>query len=166
MDVSDGGDVWMKLDELERLWSEKEDGANGARKDGSAVGWNGFVRRNGVRKRRRASWRLLKEEISPRGQVLFENSVFRVEQMQGQLVIAAKHRYVRITERGRKFVEEAREIPLMCYEQFFQQYLSHMQTWSVRDINGTRISGVQQKFLRSIMEERVLPMTGDIVRRC
>ena len=98
--------------------------------------------------------------------MLFENSVFRIEQRQGQLVITPRFRQVRITARGRKIVEEAREIPVMCYEQFFHQYLSHMQTWSTPDINGTRISGIQQKFLRSIMEEGVLPMTGDIVRRC
>ena len=62
-------------------------------------------------------------------------------------------------------MEEAREIPVMCYEQFFHQYLSHMQTWNTPDINGVRVSGIQQKFLRSIMEEGVLPMTGDL-RRC
>jgi len=164
LDVSDGGDVWMKLDELERLWSEKGDGANGARKDGSAVGWNGFVRRNGVRKRRRASWRLLKEEISPRGQVLFENSVFRIEQRQGQLVIAPKHRYVRvrITARGRKFVEEAREVPVMCYEEFFERFLKY--SFDATTVNG-RVSGVQRKFLESIAQEGVLPCTGDL-RRC
>jgi len=156
-----------ELDVLERVYSEiwNEDGA---KKDGSANGWNGSmgVKKNGERKRKRASWRQIKEPVSPRGLVRFENGVFRIEQRFGELYITPKHRYIRISEKGRKTIQEAREIPFMTYEQFFQQYLSHMQTWSVRDINGTRISGVQQRFLRSIVEENILPMTGDLVRRC
>jgi len=99
----------MKMDELERMiyeqvWSEESEKEDGV----GADGWNG---KNGVRKRRRNSWRLLKQVIPARGYVRYENSVFRVEQRQhGQLVIAPKHRYVRITARGRKFVEEAKEI--------------------------------------------------------
>ena len=157
----------MDVKELERLYESvwREDGARE-----SADGWNGSgvgVKRNEERKRRkRASWRLLKQQISPRGLVRFENGVFRIEQRYGELYITPKHRYIRISEKGRKTIQEAREIPFMTYEQFFQQYLSHMQTWSVRDINGTRISGVQQRFLRSIVEENILPMTGDLVRRC
>ena len=157
----DDMDVLEQL--LNRIW---EDGAKKDDRD-SAGEWSGCsvgVRGNGARKKR-VSWRLLKEQISPRGQVLFENSVFRIEQRQGQLVITPRFRQVRITARGRKFVEEAREIPVMCYEQFFHQYLSHMQTWNTPDINGTRISGIQQKFLKSIAEEGVLPCTGDL-RRC
>jgi len=155
----------MDVKELERLYESvwREDGA----KEG-ADGWNGSgvgVKRNGVKKRKRASWRIVKQQISPRGLVRFENGVFRVEQRFGELYITPKHRYIRISEKGRKTIQEAREIPFMTYEQFFQQYLSHMQTWSVRDINGTRISGVQQKFLKSIAEEGVLPCTGDL-RRC
>ena len=156
----------MDVKELERLYESvwREDGAKE-----SADGWNGSgvgVKRNGVRKRKRASWRIVKQQISPRGVVRYENHIFRIEQRFGELYITPKHRYIRISEKGRKTIQEAREIPFMTYEQFFQQYLSHMQTWSVRDINGTRISGVQQRFLRSIVEENILPMTGDIPRRC
>ena len=155
----------MDVKELKRLYESvwREDGAKE-----SADGWNGSgvgVKRNGVKKRKRASWRIVKQQISPRGLVRFENGVFRIEQRFGELYITPKHRYIRISEKGRKTIQEAREIPFMTYEQFFQQYLSHMQTWSVRDINGTRISGVQQKFLKSIAEEGVLPCTGDL-RRC
>jgi len=156
----------MDVKELKRLYESvwREDGAKE-----SADGWNGSgvgVKRNGVKKRKRASWRIVKQQISPRGLVRYENHVFRIEQRFGELYITPKHRYIRISEKGRKTIQEAREIPFMTYEQFFQQYLSHMQTWSVRDINGTRISGVQQRFLRSIVEENILPMTGDLVRRC
>ena len=156
----------MDVKELERLYESvwREDGAKE-----SADGWNGSgvgVKRNGVKKRKRASWRIVKQQISPRGLVRYENHIFRIEQRFGELYITPKHRYIRISEKGRKTIQEAREISFMTYEQFFQQYLSHMQTWSVRDINGTRISGVQQRFLRSIVEENILPMTGDMVRRC
>ena len=152
-----------ELDVLERLYGEiwSEDGAKESAGEG-----NGSARRNGARKRKRVSWRQIKEPISPRGLVRFENHVFRIVQRYGQLYVVPKWRYVRITGKGRKTVQEAQEIPVMTYEQFFDKYLSHMQTWSTPDINGTRISGVQQKFLRSIMEEGVLPCTGDIVRRC
>ena len=152
-----------ELDVLERLYGEiwSEDGAKE-----SAGEENGGVRGNGARKRKRVLWRQIKEPISPRGLVRFENHVFRIVQRYGQLYVVPKWRYVRITGKGRKTVQEAQEIPVMTYEQFFDKYLSHMQTWSTPDINGTRISGVQQKFLRSIMEEGVLPCTGDIVRRC
>ena len=157
-----------ELDVLERVYSEiwNEDGA---KKDGSADEGNGSgvgVKKNGVKKRKRASWRQIKEPVSPRGLVRFENDVFRIEQRFGELYITPKHRYIRISAKGRKTIQEAREIPFMTYEQFFQQYLSHMQTWSTPDINGVRVSGIQQKFLKSIAEEGVLPMTGDIVRRC
>ena len=159
----------MDVKELERIWNEvwSEDGA---KKDGrdSAGGWNGSgvsVRRNGARKKR-ASWRLLKEQINPRGLVRYENHIFRVVQRRfGQLYITPRYRYVRITERGRKIVQEAQEIPVMSYEEFFDKYLSHMQTWNTPDINGVRVSGIQQKFLKSIAEEGVLPCTGDL-RRC
>ena len=156
----------MNVKELERLYESvwREDGAKE-----SADGWNGSgvgVKRNGVKKRKRASWRIVKQQISPRGLVRYENHIFRIEQRFGELYITPNHRYIRISEKGRKTIQEAREISFMTYEQFFQQYLSHMQTWSVRDINGTRISGVQQRFLRSIVEENILPMTGDMVRRC
>ena len=107
----------------------------------------------------------MKQQISPRGLVRYENHIFRIEQRFGELYITPKHRYIRISEKGRKTIQEAREISFMTYEQFFQQYLSHMQRWSIPDINGTRISGIQQKFLKSIAEEGVLPMTGDL-RRC
>ena len=155
----------MDVKELERLYESvwREDGA----KEG-ADGWNGSgvgVKRNGVKKRKRASWRIVKQQISPRGLVRYENHIFRIEQRFGELYITPKHRYIRISEKGRKTIQEAREISFMTYEQFFQQYLSHMQRWSIPDINGTRVSGIQQKFLRSIMEEGVLPMTGDL-RRC
>jgi len=160
-------DVWMKLDELERiyLWSEKEDGANGAGRDVGADGWNGsgVGVRNGARKRKRASWRLLKEQINPRGLVRYENHIFRVVQRFGQLYITPRYRYVRITEKGRRIVQEAYEVPMMCYEEFFERFLK--VPFNATTVNG-RVSGVQQKFLRSIMEEGVLPMTGDIVRRC
>jgi len=158
----------MDVKELERLYETVwcEDGArNGSSADegnGSAVG----VKRNGVKKRKRASWRIVKQQISPRGLVRYENHIFRIEQRFGELYITPKHRYIRITGKGRKAVQEAQEIPVMTYEQFFDRYLSHMQTWSTPDINGVRVPGVQQKFLRSIMEEGVLPMTGDMVRRC
>jgi len=156
-----------ELDVLERVYSEiwNEDGA---KKDGSANGWNGSmgVKKNGERKRKRASWRQIKEPVSPRGLIRFENGVFRIVQRYGQLYVVPKWRYVRITGKGRKTVQEAQEIPVMTYEQFFDKYLLHMQTWSTPDINGVRVSGIQQKFLRSIIEENVLPMTGDIVRRC
>jgi len=156
----------MDVKELERLYESvwREDGAKE-----SADGWNGSgvgVKRNGVRKRKRASWRIVKQQISPRGVVRYENHIFRIEQRFGELYITPKHRYIRISEKGRKTIQEAREIPFMTYEQFFQQYLSHMQTWSTPDINGVRVSGIQQKFLKSIAEEGVLPMTGDMVRRC
>ena len=156
----------MDIGELERLygeiWSEDR-----ARNESSADGWNGSgVRENGARKRKRASWRQIKEPVSPRGLIRFENGVFRVVQRYGQLYVVPKWRYVRITGKGRKTVQEAQEIPVMTYEQFFDKYLSHMQTWSTPDINGVRVSGIQQKFLKSIAEEGVLPMTGDIVRRC
>jgi len=156
----------MDVKELERLYESvwREDGAKE-----SADGWNGSgvgVKRNGVKKRKRASWRIVKQQISPRGLVRFENGVFRVVQRFGQLYVVPKWRYVRITGKGRKTIQEAQEIPVMTYEQFFDKYLSHMQRWNTPDINGTRISGVQQKFLKSIAEEGVLPMTGDIVRRC
>jgi len=155
----------MDVKELERLYESvwREDGA----KEG-ADGWNGSgvdVKRNGVKKRKRASWRLLKQQISPRGLVRFENGVFRIEQRFGELYITPKHKYIRISAKGRKTVQEVQEIPVMTYEQFFDKYLSHMQTWSTPDINGVRVSGIQQKFLRSIIEENVLPMTGDL-RRC
>jgi len=151
-----------ELDVLERVYSEiwSEDGAKERADEG-----NGGVRGNKARKRKRASWRQIKEPVSPRGFVRFENGVFRIEQRFGQLYITPKHRYIRITGKGRKAVQEAQEIPVMTYEQFFDKYLSHMQTWSTPDINGVRVPGIQQKFLRSIMEEGVLPMTGDI-RRC
>ncbi|RLG08102.1 MAG: hypothetical protein DRN68_04345 [Thaumarchaeota archaeon] len=167
----EGGSGWrwmcrMDVGELERLYGEiwSEDGA---KKDGSANGWNGSmgVKKNGERKRKRASWRQIKEPVSPRGLIRFENGVFRIVQRYGQLYVVPKWRYVRITGKGRKTIQEAQEIPVMCYEQFFDKYLSHMQTWSTPDINGTRISGIQQKFLKSIAEEGVLPMTGDL-RRC
>jgi len=156
----------MDVKELERLYESvwREDGARE-----SADGWNGSgvgVKRNGERKRRkRASWRLLKQQISPRGLVRYENHVFRIEQRFGELYITPKHRYIRISEKGRKTIQEAQEIPVMTYEQFFDKYLSHMQTWSTPDINGVRVSGIQQKFLKSIAEEGVLPCTGDL-RRC
>jgi len=155
----------MDVKELERLYESvwREDGVKE-----SADGWNGDVgvKRNGERKRRkRALWRIVKQQISPRGLVRYENHIFRIEQRFGELYITPKHRFIRISEKGRKTIQEAREVPFMTYEQFFQQYLSHMQTWSVRDINGTRISGIQQKFLKSIAEENILPMTGDL-RRC
>ncbi len=151
----------MKMDELERMiyeqvWSEESEKEDGA----GADGWNG---KDGVRKRRRNSWRLLKQVIPARGYVRYENSVFRVEQRQhGQLVIAPKHRYVRITARGRKFVEEAKEIPVMCYEEFFERFLKY--SFDATTVNG-RVSGVQRKFLESIAQEGVLPCTGDM-RRC
>jgi len=158
---------WMDVKELERIWSDvwDEDGAKKDGKDGSADGWNGCCgRKNGARKKR-ASWRLLKEQINPRGLVRYENHIFRVVQRFGQLYITPRYRYVRITERGRRIVQEAQEIPVMCYEEFFDKYLSHMQTWNTPDINGVRVSGIQQKFLKSIAEEGVLPCTGDL-RRC
>ena len=157
----------MDVKELERLYESvwREDGARE-----SADGWNGSgvgVKRNGVKKRKRASWRQIKEPVSPRGLVRFENGVFRIVQRYGQLYVVPKWRYVRITGKGRKTIQEAQEIPVMTYEQFFDKYLSHMQRWRTPDINGVRVSGVQQKFLKSIAEEGVLPMTGDIiVRRC
>jgi len=156
----------MDVKELERLYESvwREDGARE-----SADGWNGSgvgVKRNGVKKRKRASWRQIKEPVSPRGLVRFENGVFRIVQRYGQLYVVPKWRYVRITGKGRKTIQEAQEIPVMSYEQFFDKYLSHMQRWSTPDINGTRISGVQQRFLRSIVEENILPMTGNLVRRC
>ncbi|UYL64962.1 MAG: hypothetical protein EJNHJLOP_00073 [Methanophagales virus PBV082] len=156
-------DVWMKLDELERLYESVWKEEDGVCCESRANGWNGG---NGVRRRKRASWRLLKQQISPRGLVRFENHIFRIEQRFGQLVIAPKWRYIRVTGKGRKTVQEAYEVPMMCYEEFFDKYLSHMQRWNTPDANGVRVSGIQQKFLRSIMEEGVLPMTGDIVRRC
>ena len=153
----------MDVKELERLYESvwREDGA----KEG-ADGWNGSgvgVKRNGARKRKRASWRLLKQQISPRGLVRFENGVFRVEQRFDELYITPKHRYIRITGKGRKTVQEAYEIPMMTYEEFFERFLK--VPFNATTVNG-RVSGVQQKFLKSIAEEGVLPMTGDIVRRC
>ena len=169
---SGGGDFWMEvLDEmdvkgLERLYESvwREDGAKerAGERNGSGIG----VRGNGARKRKRALWRQIKEPVSPKGLIRFENGVFRVVQRFGQLYVVPKWRYVRITGKGRKTVQEAQEIPVMTYEQFFDKYLSHMQRWNTPDINGIRISGVQQKFLKSIAEEGVLPMTGDIVRGC
>ena len=153
----------MDIGELERIWDEvwKEDGARGGCSTNEQSG------RNGVRKRKRVSWRLIKEPINPRGLVRFENNIFRVVQRYGRLYLVPKFREVRISEKGRRVVHEAYEIPVMAYEEFFDKYLSHMQTWSTVDINGTKVSRVQQKFLRSIMEENILPMTGDItVRRC
>lgn len=154
-----------ELDVLERLYGEiwSEDGAkeSAGERNGSGIG----VRGNGVRKRKRAPWRQIKEPVSPRGLVRYENNIFRIVQRYGQLYVVPKWRYVRITGKGRKAVQEAQEIPVMTYEQFFDRYLSHMQRWSTPDVNGVRVSGVQQKFLRSIMEEGVLPMTGDL-RRC
>ncbi len=154
-----------ELDVLERLygeiWSEDgaRDGSSADEGNGSAVG----VKRNGARKRRRASWRQIKEPISPRGLVRFENNIFRVVQRYGQLYITPKYRYIRISEKGRKTVQEAYEVPMMCYEEFFERFLK--VPFNATTVNG-RVSGIQQKFLRSIMEEGVLPMTGDIVRRC
>ena len=161
MEVLDGMDVKVLERLYESVWREEcEDGAKESAGEG-----NGSVRGNGARKRKRASWRLLKQQISPRGLVRFENGVFRVEQRFGELYITPKHRYIRITGKGRKTVQEAQEIPVMTYEQFFDKYLSHMQAWSTPDINGVRVSGIQQKFLKSIAEEGVLPMTGNL-RRC
>jgi len=152
----------MDVKELERLYESvwREDGAKE-----SADGWNGSgvgVERNGVKKRKRASWRLLKQQISPRGLVRFENGVFRIEQRYGELYITPKHRYIRITGKGRKTVQEAYEIPMMTYEEFFERFLK--VPFNATTVNG-RVSGIQQKFLKSITEEGVLPMTGDL-RRC
>ena len=155
----------MDVKELERIWSDvwDEDGAKKDGKDGSADGWNGCCgRKNGARKKR-ASWRLLKEQINPRGLVRYENHIFRVVQRFGQLYITPRYRYVRITERGRKIVQEAQEIPLMCYEEFFDKFLRY--SFDATVLNGGRVSGVQRKFLESIAEEGVLPCTGDL-RRC
>jgi len=155
----------MDVKELERIWNDvwDEDGARKGR-DGSAGGWNGCgVRKNEARKKR-ASWRLLKEQTNPRGLVRYENHIFRVVQRFGQLYITPRYRYVRITERGRKIVQEAQEIPVMCYEEFFDKFLKY--SFDATVLNGGRVSGVQRKFLESIAEEGVLPMTGDIVRRC
>jgi len=153
----------MDVKELERLYESvwREDGAKE-----SADGWNGSgvgVKKNGVKKRKRASWRLLKQQISPRGLVRYENHIFRVEQRFGELYITPKHRYIRITGKGRKRVQEAYEIPMMTYEELFERFLK--VPFNATTVNG-RVSGIQQKFLRSIMEEGVLPMTGDMVRRC
>ena len=68
----DDMDVLEQL--LNRIW---EDGARNENSAGERNGFDVSVRGNGARKKR-ASWRLLKEQISPRGQVLFENSVFRL----------------------------------------------------------------------------------------
>jgi len=155
----------MDVKELERLyesvWREEcEDGAK--ERAGERDGSNVSVRGNGARKRKRASWRLLKQQISPRGLVRFENGVFRVEQRFGELYITPKHRYIRITGKGRKTVQEAYEIRMMTYEEFFERFLK--VPFNATNVNG-RVSGVQQKFLKSIAEEGVLPMTGDL-RRC
>jgi len=153
----------MDVKELERLYESvwREDGA----KEG-ADGWNGSgvgVKRNGARKRKRVSWRQIKEPISPRGFVRYENNIFRIVQRYGQLYVAPKWRYVRITGKGRKTVQEAYEIPMMTYEEFFERFLK--VPFNATTVNG-RVSGIQQKFLKSIAEEGVLPMTGDMVRRC
>jgi len=159
MEVLDGMDVKVLERLYESVWREEcEDGAKESAGEG-----NGSVRGNGARKRKRASWRLLKQQISPRGLVRFENGVFRVEQRFGELYITPKHRYIRITGKGRKTVQEAYEIPMMTYEEFFERFLK--VPFNATTVNG-RVSGIQQKFLRSIMEEGVLPMTGDMVRRC
>ncbi len=148
----------MKVDELERLYEsmwKEEDGA----KEG-ADGWNGSgvgVKRNGARKRKRASWRIVKQQISPRGLVRFENGVFRVEQRRGELYITPKYKQIRISEKGRKSVQEAYEIPMMCYEQFFERFLK--VPFNATTVNG-RVSGVQRKFLESIAQEGVLPCQG------
>ena len=132
----------MDVKELERLYESvwREDGA-----------------------RKRASWRQIKEPISPRGLVRYENNIFRIVQRCGQLYVVPKWRYIRITEKGRKTVQEAYEIPMMTYEEFFERFLK--VPFNATTVNS-RVSGIQQKFLRSIMEEGVLPMTGDMVRRC
>ena len=153
----------MDVKELERLYESvwREDGARE-----SADGWNGSgvgVKRNGARKRKRVSWRQIKEPISPRGFVRYENNIFRIVQRYGQLYVAPKWRYVRITGKGRKTVQEAYEIPMMTYEEFFERFLK--VPFNATTVNG-RVSGIQQKFLKSIAEEGVLPMTGDMVRRC
>ena len=150
----------MDVKELERLYESvwREEGAKESADEG-----NGGVRRNGVKKRKKASWRIVKQQISPRGLVRYENHIFRIEQRFGELYITPKHRYIRITGKGRKTVQEAYEIPMMTYEEFFERFLN--VPFSATTVNG-RVSGVQQKFLRNIMEEGVLPMTGDIVRRC
>ena len=153
-----------ELDVLERVYSEiwSEDGA---KKDGSADEGNGSgvgVKRNGVKKRKRVSWRQIKEPVSPRGLVRFENNIFRIVQRFGELYITPKHRYIRITGKGRKTVQEAYEVPMMCYEEFFERFLK--VPFNATTVNS-RVSGIQQKFLRSIMEEGVLPCTGDIARR-
>ena len=154
----------MDVKELERLyenvWCE-----NGVRNESSADGWNGSgvgVKRDGVKKRKRASWRIVKQQISPRGLVRYENHIFRIEQRYGQLYVVPKWRYIRISEKGRKTVQEAYEIPMMTYEEFFERFLK--VPFNATTVNG-RVSGIQQKFLKSIAEEEVLPMTGDIVRR-
>ena len=160
MDVLDGGGYEVDMKELERLYTEIwEDGAKE-----SADGWNGSgvgMKRNGVKKRKRASWRQIKEPISPKGLVRFENSVFRVVQRYGQLYVVPKWRYIRITGKGRKAVQEAQEIPVMCYEEFFDKFLRY--PFNATTVNG-RVSGVQRKFLESIAEEGVLPCTGDLRR--
>jgi len=151
-----------ELDVLERLyesvWCE-----DGARNESSADEGNGSgVRGNEARKRKRASWRQIKEPVSPRGLVRYENNIFRIVQRYGQLYVVPMWRYIRISEKGRKTVQEAYEVPVMCYEEFFERFLK--VPFNATTVNG-RVSGIQQKFLRSIMEEGVLPMTGDL-RRC
>ena len=153
----------MNWDELERIYEGVWREEDGAKRRDSADGWNGSAVRDGSsRKRRRNSWRLLKQVIPPRGVVRYENSVFRIEERQGQFFITPKHRFVRITARGRKFAEEAREIPVMTYEEFFERFLRY--SFDATTVNG-RVSGVQRKFLESIVQEGVLPCTGDL-RRC
>ncbi len=144
------------IDELERLyesvWNERENG-------------NGSVRREERKEKKRKKWAMIKQPTMPRGTVMYENHIFRIEQRGAFRYITPKYQYVRVNEKGRKSVQRIFELAEMTYDEFFERYLSY--DFSKTVANG-RVSGLQKKFLMAIAQEGILPMTGDMnmIRRC
>ncbi len=149
-------DGWMNLDELQKLYESVWDEKNG----------NGSVNGEKERKeKKRKKWAMIKQPTMPRGTVMYENHIFRIEQRGAFRYITPKYQYVRVNEKGRKSVQRIFELAEMTYDEFFERYLSY--DFSKTVANG-RVSGLQKKFLMAIAQEGILPMTGDMnmIRRC
>ena len=149
-------DGWMNLDELQKLYESVWDEKNG----------NGCVNGEKERKeKKRKKWAMIKQPTMPRGTVMYENHIFRIEQRGAFKYITPKHQYVRVNEKGRKSVQRIVELSEMTYDEFFDRFLSYEFD---KTVANARVSGLQKKFLMAIAQEGILPMTGDMnmIRRC
>ncbi|MHC1577130.1 MAG: hypothetical protein ACXQT6_00310 [Candidatus Methanospirareceae archaeon] len=129
---------------------------NGRRECGAEVASRPDARRNAEDGCER--YKILQKRLLPRGEVVHENGVFRLERCNGAYVAAPKFEVLRF-DLQKKTVKTRRATPIFfgqflpVYEQFIRQFSPAL--------NGDRsVPKLQKELVKSVASEGILPMTG------